>query len=109
MTQSWDKTFPQSDRVEHASVRFTTRYGFTLAGVASYNHAVGNIFTPAVSLIFSLKTLLFALAVSLLPAATALRDVPRRASRTSVELQGLVQMFVLMLIIEIASLVGNYY
>jgi len=84
-------------------------HGFTLAGVASYNHAVGNIFTPAVSLIFSLKTLLFALAVSLLPAATALRDVPRRASRTSVELQGLVQMFVLMLIIEIASLVGNYY
>ena len=84
-------------------------HGFTLAGVPSYNHAVGNIFNPVVSLIFSMKTLLFAIAVALLPVANALRDIPRRASRTSVELQGLVQMFVLMLVIEIASLIGNYY
>lgn len=85
-------------------------HGFTLAGLPSYNHAVGNIFNPVVSMIFALKTLLFALAVALLPAANALRDITRRASsRTSVELQGLVQMFVLMLVIEIASLVGNYY
>ncbi|MDO5623418.1 MAG: ABC transporter permease [Pseudomonadota bacterium] len=84
-------------------------HGFTLAGMASYNHAVGNIFNPVVSMIFGLKTVLFALAVALLPVANAMRDMPRRASRTSVELQGLVQMFVLMLVIEIASLVGNYY
>ncbi len=84
-------------------------HGFTLAGLASYNHAVGTIFNPVVSMIFSMKTLLFALAVALLPVANALRDIPRRGSRTSVELQGLVQMFVLMLAIEIASLVGNYY
>jgi phospholipid/cholesterol/gamma-HCH transport system permease protein len=84
-------------------------HGFTLAGMASYNHAVGNIFNPVVSMIFSMKTLLFALAVALLPVANALRELPRRGSRTSVELQGLVQMFVLMLVIEIASLVGNYY
>ena len=57
----------------------------------------------------NVKTLLFAIAVALLPVANALRDIPRRASRTSVELQGLVQMFVLMLVIEIASLIGNYY
>ena len=84
-------------------------HGFTTAGLASYNHSVGNIFNPVVSMIFSLKTLLFAFAVALLPVANALRDFARRASRTSVELQGLVQMFVLMLAIEIASLVGNYY
>ncbi len=84
-------------------------HGFTLAGVPSYNHAVGNIFNPVVSLIFGMKTVLFAVAVSLLPMANALRDLPRRASRTSVELQGLMRMFVLMLVIEIASLVGNYY
>lgn len=84
-------------------------HGFTMAGVASYNHAVGTIFNPVVSMIFCFKTLLFAIAVALLPVANALRDLPRRASRTSVELQGLVQMFVLMLVIEIASLVGNYY
>ncbi len=30
LTQEWDKTFPQSDRVEHAKVTFTNRYGITL-------------------------------------------------------------------------------
>ena len=84
-------------------------HGFTTAGVASFNRAVGHIFNPAVTLIFGLKTLLFAVAVSLLPVANALRDIEHRPSRTSVELQGLVQMLVLMLGIEIASLVGNYY
>jgi phospholipid/cholesterol/gamma-HCH transport system permease protein len=52
---------------------------------------------------------LFARAVALLPVVNALRTRAQRASRTSVELQGLVRMFVLMLVIEIASLVGNYY
>ena len=84
-------------------------HGFTLAGVASYNHAVGHIFNPVVSLIFAMKAMLFSIAVALLPVANALRELPRKTSRTSVELQGLVQMFVLMLVIEIASLVGNYY
>lgn len=84
-------------------------HGFTTAGVASYNRAVGHIFNPAVTLIFGLKTVLFAVAVALLPVANALRDLPHRPSRTSVELQGLVQMFVLMLAIEVASLIGNYY
>lgn len=84
-------------------------HGFTMAGMQSYNHAVGQIFNPVVSLIFSMKTVLFAITVALLPVGNALRDIPRRASRTSVELQGLVQLFVLMLVIEIASLVGNYY
>ena len=31
MTQEWDKTFPQSDRVEHSKVTFHNRYGITLA------------------------------------------------------------------------------
>ena len=84
-------------------------HGFNLAGLAAYHRAVGHIFDPVMSLIFALKTLLFALAVALLPVGNALREQPRRASRTSVELQGLVRMFVLMLAIEITALVGNYY
>jgi phospholipid/cholesterol/gamma-HCH transport system permease protein len=84
-------------------------HGFNLAGLAAYNRAVGHIFNPVVSAIFALKTVLFALAVALLPVVNALRTRAQRASRTSVELQGLVRMFVLMLVIEIASLVGNYY
>jgi phospholipid/cholesterol/gamma-HCH transport system permease protein len=84
-------------------------HGFTLAGMALYNRAVGSIFEPVVSMIFGLKTLLFAMTVSLLPVVNALRERQSPAGRTSVELQGLVRMFVLMLAIEMASLVGNYY
>ncbi|MDE6499860.1 MAG: alpha/beta hydrolase [Rikenella sp.] len=31
LTQEWDKTFPQSDRVEHTKITFHNRYGITLA------------------------------------------------------------------------------
>ncbi|MDR2128806.1 MAG: ABC transporter permease [Burkholderiaceae bacterium] len=85
-------------------------HGFVWSAVGRYSHAVGNIFNPVVTMIFGLKTFMFAATVALLPVANALRNVPRRAaSRTSVELQGLVQMFVLLLLIEILSLIGNYY
>ena len=31
LTNEWDKTFPQSDKVKHSKVCFTNRYGITLA------------------------------------------------------------------------------
>lgn len=31
LTQAWDKTFPQSDKVDHSKVTFHNRYGITLA------------------------------------------------------------------------------
>ena len=31
LTQEWDKTFAQSDKVDHCKVTFTNRYGITLA------------------------------------------------------------------------------
>lgn len=31
LTQEWDKTFPQSDKVDHSKVIFVNRYGITLA------------------------------------------------------------------------------
>lgn len=31
LTQEWDKTFPQSDKVTHSKVTFVNRYGITLA------------------------------------------------------------------------------
>jgi phospholipid/cholesterol/gamma-HCH transport system permease protein len=64
---------------------------------------------PAVTLIFTLKTLLLALAVSLIPVASALYDLPRANVRMSAELQALVRLFLVMLLIEVASLVVNYY
>lgn len=32
LTQEWDKTFPESEKVEHTKVCFENRYGITLAG-----------------------------------------------------------------------------
>ena len=31
LTQEWDKTFPQSDKVDHKKVTFKNRYGIELA------------------------------------------------------------------------------
>ncbi len=84
-------------------------HGFTTEGLESYTRTVGRVFSPAVSLIFMIKTLLLSLAVALLPVASALYDLPRARGRTSAELQALIRLFLVMLLIEAASLVGNYY
>lgn len=84
-------------------------YGWTLAGVASYTHVFGHVFNPSVSLIFVLKTLLFSLAVSVIPMASGLYDVEGDGSRESAALQGLVRMFAVLLVLEAVSLAGNYY
>lgn len=31
LENEWDKTFPQSDKVDHSKVTFANRYGITLA------------------------------------------------------------------------------
>jgi len=89
-------------------VAYLSVYGLTGAGFAAYTHTVGRVFSPAVSLIFTLKIALLGLTVALMPIASVLDAMPRRRANTSAELQGLVRMLVLMVIIEAASLVGNY-
>jgi phospholipid/cholesterol/gamma-HCH transport system permease protein len=84
-------------------------YGWTLAGAAAYTHVFGHVFNPSVSLIFVLKTLFFSLAVSVIPMASGLYDVEGDGSRESAALQGLVRMFAVLLVLEAASLAGNYY
>jgi len=88
---------------------YLTVYGFTSAAFMAYTRTVGQVFNPVVTLIFGLKTLFFSLAVSLIPAGTALQDLPRNLSRASVELQSLIRMFAVLVLVEVASLVGNYY
>jgi phospholipid/cholesterol/gamma-HCH transport system permease protein len=90
-------------------VAYLSVYGLTSAGFAAYTHTVGHVFSPAVSLILLLKILLLGLAVALMPIASVLDAVPRRRPNTSAELQGLIRMFMVIVIIEAASLVGNYY
>lgn len=93
-------------------VAYVAVYGFEVSGLAAYTRLFGQVFSPAVTLIFVLKTFFFCLAVSLIPMASALYGFSglRGASvRTSAEMRGLVRVFALILLIEVASLVGNYY
>ena len=90
-------------------VAYAAVYGFNLAGFAGYTRLFGQVFAPAVTLIFVMKTLLFSLAVSLIPMASALYGNATNNTRTSAEMRGLVRMFAIVLLIEILSLVGNYY
>jgi phospholipid/cholesterol/gamma-HCH transport system permease protein len=83
-------------------------YGFTPWGFAGYTRTVGHVFDPALTIVFAVKTLLFALAVSMIPVASALIDAPPSRSRTSAEVRALVRMFALLLLIEAASLAANY-
>ena len=91
-------------------VAYVAVYGFNLAGTAAYTRLFGQVFTPAVTLIFALKTFFFCLAVSLIPMASALYGMGGASSvRTSAESRGLVRMFSVIVLIEILSLGGNYY
>ena len=92
-----------------AVLAYVSVYGFTTGALEGYTRTFGQVFNPAVSMIFALKSFFFGLAVAMIPVATVLYDRPRAALRTSVELQSLVRLFVVILLIEVASLVGNYY
>lgn len=83
-------------------------YGFTTAGLAGYTHMAGRVFNPLFTFIFVLKTLFFAIAVSVIPMASGLNNIEDDGSRESAALQGLVRMFGVLLVLEAASLVGNY-
>ncbi len=84
-------------------------HGFTFGGFERYTRTVGRVFSPAVSLIFSLKVFFLAGAVSLIPVVAALQPTNRRGTWAGAELHSMVRMLLVILIIEIASLVGNYY
>jgi len=79
-------------------------YGSSLAGLPGYTRMFGQVFTPAFTLVFVLKTLFSSLAVALIPTASALHPGPGMT-----ELGGLARMFALLLLIELVSLMGNYY
>jgi phospholipid/cholesterol/gamma-HCH transport system permease protein len=84
-------------------------YGLITGGFDHYTHTVGRIFDSSVALIFGLKAFFLSVAVAVLPIASVLYDGPRVRTRTSAEIQSLLRVFSAILLIEIASLVGNYY
>ncbi len=84
-------------------------YGFSHWGLPAYTRGVGQVFTPAVTLIFCLKTLFFSLAVAIVPlAAAARRDAQGGFSRMS-DITEFARLLSVLLILEVVSLLGNYY
>lgn len=88
---------------------YLTVYGFSPWGLPAYTRSVGSIFSPAVTLIFSLKTFFFSLAVAVVPlAAAGQRDADGRYGRRS-DISEFARLFSVLLLIEVLSLLGNYY
>jgi phospholipid/cholesterol/gamma-HCH transport system permease protein len=90
-------------------VAYLSVYGPVVSGLEGYTRTVGHVFNPAVSLILGLKILFLGIAVALVPMASVLAAPPQQRRGASAELSGLVRMFVVILVIEAASLIGNYY
>jgi phospholipid/cholesterol/gamma-HCH transport system permease protein len=82
-------------------------YGFTFGAFAGFTRSMGKIFEPGLTMIFALKTLFFALAVALIPVAAFLRAA--HSIGQTPELDSLVRLFAAILVIEVVSLMGNYY
>ena len=86
---------------------YLTVHGLSLWGLAGYTRTVGQVFDLAVTLGFLLKTLLFSLAVAVVPMAASL--APARQITTSDTVQpGAVRLFLVLLLIEAASLAVKY-
>jgi len=83
-------------------------YGFSRWGFAGYTHEVGQVFNPAVSVIFAVKIVLFSLAVALIPVASVVFDADGARTRSNFELRSLIRLFAVILLVEVASLVSNY-
>lgn len=79
-------------------------YGLSPWGLPVFTRAVGQVFDLTVSLSFVLKAFLFSMAVAVVPLAASLEN-----NRTSYGMQpGAVRLFLVLLLIEAASLVVKY-
>ena len=92
---------------------YLVMYGFTPWALPGYTRVVGQIFNPAVSLILVLKVVFFSLAVAVIPLASsyysgASSPLQRRVG-TAPRLADMVRLFYVILLVEAASLMGNYY
>ena len=92
-----------------AVLAYLAVYGWSAAALPGYTRLFGQVFEPAVALIFLLKTAAFSLAVAVLPVASALCDAQDRAgSSPGRDLGMLARLFLVLLLIEVLSLMGNY-
>ena len=90
-------------------IAYLSVYGFHAWGLPGYTRSVGQVFNPVVALVFSLKTLFLSLAVSVIPIVFRPRRDPEDPSGANAEIKVLARLATVILVIEVVSLVGNYY
>jgi phospholipid/cholesterol/gamma-HCH transport system permease protein len=88
---------------------YLSLYGFTPWAMTGYTRVVGQVFNPAVTLILVLKIVFFSLAVGLIPMASSFYFGASYRNKVTHGLSDMVRLFAVMLLIEVASLMGNYY
>jgi phospholipid/cholesterol/gamma-HCH transport system permease protein len=81
-------------------------YGLSPWGLPSFTRTVGQVFDLTVSLGFVIKTLLFSLAVAVVPMAASLEAAPPSADLAIQP--GAVRLFLVLLLLEAASLAVKY-
>jgi phospholipid/cholesterol/gamma-HCH transport system permease protein len=82
-------------------------YGLSPWGLPGYTRTVGQVFDLAVTLGFILKTVFFSLAVAIVPMAACL-EAPRQPVDPDTVQPGAVRLFLVLLLIEAASLAVKY-
>lgn len=94
------------------ALTYLSVYGLALWGLDNFTRAVGQVFNPVIALIFLIKTVFLSLAVAVIPMVTTPRElvasVPA-SGRAPADLARLARLLAVILLIEVLSLVGNYY
>lgn len=86
---------------------YITVYGLSPWGLPGYTRTVGHVFDLAITLGFLLKTIVFSLAVAVVPIAASLETPGQPASADAVQ-PGAVRLFLVLLLIEAGSLAIKY-
>lgn len=87
---------------------YVSVYGSSPWGVLEYTRTVGRVFDPAVTIGFVLKTILFGLAVAVIPTAAILEQHRLGLTPSSTVQPGAMRLLFVLLVIEAASLAVKY-
>jgi phospholipid/cholesterol/gamma-HCH transport system permease protein len=97
-------------------IAYLVVYGLSPWGFDAYTRMVGRVFSPAVALGFAVKSLLFSLAVGVIPVAAALINEPLAKTTPNIGLtlanlgeSGLVRLFLAIFMVEAATLMIKYF
>ncbi|MDB5764397.1 MAG: ABC-type transport system ipermease component [Herminiimonas sp.] len=83
-------------------------YGMSPWGLVDYTRTVGRVFDPVVSIGFALKTILFGLAVAVIPTAAILEPRPAAFDLSSTVQPGAIRLLFVLVLIEAGSLAVKY-